>query len=612
VSSAKKYNLKKVKWDYSGITSIDGSHSLKDRVPFGYVEYPVRKRKHGRVLYFNFRLAKEMGMIPEGHPHILDDDLVNVLLDTFSLIIINEHDYLNEKKVPEEEIKENRYMATRYLQMQHPNKQGTTSGDGRSMWNGTFSGKGKTWDISSCGTGATCLSPASAASKSFYKSGDPSISYGCGYAQRDEGVTQAVFGEILHRNNIASERTLAVIEYPHGFSVNVRAGQNLLRPSHFFNHLKQGRLDRTKAAIDYYIERQISNKSWPKCPKDTNVYDFMLDQFCGIFSEMAAKFENEYIFCWLDWDGDNILADGGIIDYGSIRQFGLFHKDYRFDDGPRFSTSILEQRQKARYTIQTFAQLRDFLVTGNKKPLKEYSNHKILKKFDRNFDDKIREFLLYKIGFEDRDVAHLMTKHRKDVDVFTGLFHHFERTASARGIHRVADGVTKDVIYCMRDVLRELPKKLLEDGKPFDSTEFTAVAKSSYAKRADLKMSASRSKKIKRFQEIYEKLVVKASGYRRIKVNTCLQVVVNNSAIINRFERVTGNAMCLVVERLLKQKPRLGLEEFHQLIFDLIDSQILDPQAVDGPYANIDKLDKKSKRIVQNYMHLIKLQREGL
>ena len=70
--------------------------------------------------------------------------------------------------------------------------------------------------------------------------------------------------------------------------------------------------------------------------------------------------------------------------------------------------------------------------------------------------------------------------------------------------------------------------------------------------------------------------------------------------------------MCLVVERLLKQKPRLGLEEFHQLIFDLIDSQILDPQAVDGPYANIDKLDKKSKRIVQNYMHLIKLQREGL
>jgi len=36
---------------------------------------------------------------------------------------------------------------------------------------------------------------------------------------------------------------------------------------------------------------------------------------------MAAVLEEEYIFNWLAWDGDNLLASGAILDYGSIRQF---------------------------------------------------------------------------------------------------------------------------------------------------------------------------------------------------------------------------------------------------------------------------------------------------
>ena len=36
---------------------------------------------------------------------------------------------------------------------------------------------------------------------------------------------------------------LAVIALPDGFAINVRAGRNLLRPSHFFVHSKQADLD---------------------------------------------------------------------------------------------------------------------------------------------------------------------------------------------------------------------------------------------------------------------------------------------------------------------------------------------------------------------------------
>ena len=47
---------------------------------------------------------------------------------------------------------------------------------------------------------------------------------------------------------------------------------------------------------------------------------------------------------WLDWDGDNILTDGSIIDYGSVRQFGLYHHSYRFADIDRMSTSSASEK----------------------------------------------------------------------------------------------------------------------------------------------------------------------------------------------------------------------------------------------------------------------------
>jgi len=611
LSSARK--LKKSKnWDYSKLSQINGSHPLKEHAPFSYVEYQVRKRKNGKVLYFNYRLAKEMGLITEDHPNKMNASLSEMVLDTFALIIINEHDYLHNLKIDQADIKPNTYMATRYLQMQHPDRIGKTSGDGRSMWNGAFTHEGKTWDVSSCGTGATCLSPAAAQQKKFFKSGDPTVSYGCGYAQRDEGITQAVFGEILHQNSIKSERTLAVIQFQNGYSVNVRVSENLLRPSHFFNHLKQGRLDRTKAVVDLFIKRQIDNKSWSPCPKKINQYDHMLDNFCNTFAVMAARFESEYIFCWLDWDGDNILADGTIIDYGSIRQFGLFHKDYRFDDGPRFSTNIIEQKQKAKYTVQTFAQMRDFLVSGKKKPVAKYKKHPILKKFDKIFEIKMKEFLLQKIGFEKNQTDYLLKNCMRTVNNFAKHFHYFERTTSNRAVRKVADGITKDVVFSMRDFLRELPLYYLKENEVFDDATFITFVRSSYASKNDLKMTYSRSSRIEKLQNQYMNLVHYIAKKEQKDIKTVVEGIAGNSAIINRFERVTGDAICQVVSRLLKQNTKMDSDDFHSLVFDLIDSQILDPSTMDQPYEKVEGLGKKNKRIVQNYMRLIKEQREGL
>jgi len=259
---------------YSNFDQLDGRHPLQQALPQMVVTYKARTRKGGKVAYFNFALAKEMGLIPATHSEEMCSALEKKLLETFSLIIINEFDEIHGKKFPEKEIKPHRYMATRYLQLQHPNKTGKTSGDGRSVWNGQYKGKGKTWDVSSCGSGATCLSPATAIQGKFFESGDPSISYGCGYSEMDEGLSTAFFSEIMHKNGHSTERVLVVIDYGGNIGLTVRAHENLLRPSHFFAWLKQGEREALATLVDQWVHRQHQNKAFGSIPKsNTALYN---------------------------------------------------------------------------------------------------------------------------------------------------------------------------------------------------------------------------------------------------------------------------------------------------------------------------------------------------
>ena len=199
---------------YEKFKEIDGTHPWRDVSPDGYVDYHARYRPQGRVLYFNHPLAREMGLIPVDHPLTLNKELEQVILETFSLRIINEYDLKHAKKYPPETVKPRPYMATRYLQTQHSNKKGKTSGDGRSIWNGCLKTKTLTFDISSRGTGATILSPGAQASDGSVKTGDGSYGYSSGLADLDEMLGSALMSEIFYRQDIPTERCLAVIGFP--------------------------------------------------------------------------------------------------------------------------------------------------------------------------------------------------------------------------------------------------------------------------------------------------------------------------------------------------------------------------------------------------------------
>ena len=150
---------------YASFEQLDGRHPWMTAVPEGFVPYKVRELKTGEIGYFNYRLAKEMGLISSDHPHEMTPALKAKLVSTFSIQIINEYDELTKRKIDPASIKPHAYMASRYLQLQHPSRQGKTSGDGRGIWNGIIENRGKVWDISSRGTGVTCLSPGAVAAQ---------------------------------------------------------------------------------------------------------------------------------------------------------------------------------------------------------------------------------------------------------------------------------------------------------------------------------------------------------------------------------------------------------------------------------------------------------------
>ncbi|MEO0335868.1 MAG: hypothetical protein AAF202_05720, partial [Pseudomonadota bacterium] len=147
-----KQNKAKKK-QYSSFDQLNGWHPWQDAVKDSYLLYPVRQLEGGQVAWFNFSLAKEMGLLPNSANEKLTASLEKKLLETFCLRIVNEYDQENNIHYTPKVMKPNKYMATRYLQLQHQDKTGKTSGDGRCIWNGAITHKGKTWDVSSRGTG---------------------------------------------------------------------------------------------------------------------------------------------------------------------------------------------------------------------------------------------------------------------------------------------------------------------------------------------------------------------------------------------------------------------------------------------------------------------------
>ncbi|MFN2493202.1 MAG: protein adenylyltransferase SelO family protein [Pyrinomonadaceae bacterium] len=566
---------------YEKFKELDGTHPWRDVSPDGYVDYQARYRPNGRVLYLNFPLAAELGLIPVDHPPIINKELEQVVLDTFSLQIINEYDLKQGKKFPPESIRPKPFMATRYLQTQHQNRQGKTSGDGRSIWNGYLKTDTLTFDISSRGTGATILSPGAQKAEGIVQTGDESYGYSSGLAELDEMLGSATMSEIFYRQGIPTERCLAVIGYPDGSAIGVRSAPNLIRPAHIFRYLKQGRREELKASVDYFIKREVENGFW-KFPRDgTSRYAKALDYLARSYGKMAAVLEEEYIFNWLSWDGDNMLASGAILDYGSIRQFAAKHDKYRFKDVDRYSASLAEQRSWARMLVQVFAQAMDFIDSEVKENLRAFKDAECLQVFDRAFEAEQNYRLLWRIGFTPEQINLLMQTAQKNIQEFHRAVSYFEDLKIAKGIEKLPDGFTHKPVFLIRNLLRLLPayyvaqtiSNVNEETAYMPHDIFCKIMAASYAGKRDLQPTPARLSQVRNFQECYLKLIA-ALGQPFDEVLKTLQ---ERSAVINHRHRLTGDALVLIIEEVIAMKAKIKIAGLQEALDAFIDSQVLIP-----------------------------------
>lgn len=594
---------------YARFRSLDGSHPFRRAVRRGYVDYRARRVRGAEVVYFNFALARELGLIPQDHPDAMLPGLRRAVLGTFAITIVNEHETRQASGARAEVLLPGTYMATRYLQIQHPGRRGETSGDGRSVWLGSVEGDGKVWDVSACGTGVTRLCPATAWSGRFYKTGSRTACYGCGTATVFEGLSAALMSESFHRNGIATERVLAVLSLPGGFGIAVRAYPSLLRPAHFFVWLKQGDLESLRGVADTFIDRQVENGVFPRLHGNAR-FRHLARSVSLSFARAAATFETEYVFCWLEWDGDNILMDGGVLDYGSVRQFGLYHREYRYDDGPRWSTTIPEQRRKARYVVQAVAQACDALKRGRKRPLAAFRRDPDVLLFDREFETHRLRLLLRNVGFAPRTADALLASARREVERFRREHRYFERASSRRRL-AVTDGITRNAVYSTRDLLRELPARYLVEERTLPALEFLRIAASSYASRDHRRATPARSRRVRAFQRAYLELIRAAARLAGKTERRTLREVAARSAVVNRLARITGDASIDIASRLSRTRRHLDPGAVYAVIRALVKEHACLPEEPRGRPAAAPR-DPAALRAVEALRAAITGNRHGL
>ena len=84
--------------------------------------------------------------------------------------------------------------------------------------------------------------------------------------------------------------------------------------------------------------------------------------------------------------------------------------------------------------------------------------------------------------------------------------------------------------------------------------------------------------------------------------------------MINQYDRITGNSILEVTEKVLKERKRLSFDDMHQVIQDFIHSQKLQPDPDRTVHRkNVNAVEaRQSQRVMTKLMGLVRDNRESL
>jgi hypothetical protein len=161
----------------------------------------------------------------------------------------------------------------------------------------------------------------------------------------------------------------------------------------------------------------------------------------------------------------------------------------------------------------------------------------------------------------------------------------------------------------MRDILRELPQLYLARNTSLSYQEFNEVIKSSYARKSDLKLTDIRKKQINRFQSIYLSLISTLEKDFELTHGQQLLELTMRASVINKYDRVTGDSITYIVQKVQKLRPKLTGHELFELSQQFATYQNLNPDQKIVPH---EVTPERQKIIMQNFSSIVRECREGL
>jgi hypothetical protein len=182
--------------------------------------------------------------------------------------------------------------------------------------------------------------------------------------------------------------------------------------------------------------------------------------------------------------------------------------------------------------------------------------------------------------------------------------------AGSSGRIAASDGVTWNAIYSTRDLLRELPARWLAGGGPLPPREILEIALSSYASRSDRRPTPHRRRRAAELQRSWLGLVDAVARARRGSREAVLRDLARRAAVIDRRDRITGDAVDYATAEILRQ-PRLRPEQVHRLISGFAASQDLTPGAAD-PAAPPPGAHTDLRRVFDAMLSVVDELRHGL
>jgi hypothetical protein len=170
-----------------------------------------------------------------------------------------------------------------------------------------------------------------------------------------------------------------------------------------------------------------------------------------------------------------------------------------------------------------------------------------------------------------------------------------------------------DAIFCMRDLLREYPVELLAGKVALAPKDFYGLFWSSYATSKDRSITAHRTRMATRFEKTYQELVRLGASLAGTSPERLLMRMAIRSARINRYDRITGDAILSVTDALVRARKALNAGDWLKLVQNFIATQDMSPKSKAHPLHILNRIeDRKSEAALSKLLKVVAENRESI